>query len=149
MLPGELLDLLRQPSLCFVATILPDGSPHQTRVWVGTDGEHILINTDRRSQKARNIARDPRVAVSINDLGQSTGYWEIRGPVIAAVTGDAAAESIDALSQKYLGCDYPGFAGGREERLLLIIAATTITRPVDRRGAAARRNRADTGGQHR
>jgi PPOX class probable F420-dependent enzyme len=130
MLPEELLDLLRQPSLCFVATLLADGSPHQTRVWVGTDGEHILINIDRGSQKARNIARDPRVAASINDLGQSTGYWEIRGHVVATITGDVAAESIDALSQKYLGCPYPGFAGGREERLLLIIAAGTI-HPAD------------------
>jgi PPOX class probable F420-dependent enzyme len=141
-LPDELLDLLRQPSLCVVATLLPDGSPHQTKVWVGTDGKHILINTDQGSQKARNIAEDPRVSVFINDRGQSTGFWEIRGPVVATDTGDAAAESVEAFSQKYLGYPYPGFTGRREERLLLIIAARTITRPVDRRGVAAQQDQA-------
>ena len=58
-LPDELLDLLGRPSLCFVATIMPDGSPQLTQTWVSTDGEHILINTPDHSQKARNVARDP------------------------------------------------------------------------------------------
>ena len=64
-LPDDLLDLLRRPSLCFVATVMPDGSPQLTQTWVSTDGEHIVINTPDRSQKARNVARDPRVAVNI------------------------------------------------------------------------------------
>jgi Pyridoxamine 5'-phosphate oxidase len=51
-LPSELLELLRRPSLCFVATIMPDGSPQLTQTWVTTDGEHIVINTPDWSQKA-------------------------------------------------------------------------------------------------
>jgi hypothetical protein len=47
-LPDELLDLLRQPSLCFVATIMPDSSPQLTQTWVSTDGEHILIKSSTR-----------------------------------------------------------------------------------------------------
>lgn len=135
-LPSELLDLLDQPSLCFLATAMPDGSPQLTQVWVGTDGEHILINAVGNSQKVRNVARDPRVAVNICVRDEPRRYWAVRGRVVA-MTADGASGHIDTLSQKYLGCSYPGFAGGREDRVLLIIVADTVTRPIDRRPAAA------------
>ncbi len=64
-LPDALLALLRQPSPCFIATTMADGSPHLTETWVDTDGEHILINSVQGYLKVRNIARDPRVAVAI------------------------------------------------------------------------------------
>ena len=66
-LPDELLDLLGRPSPCFIATIMPDGSPQLTQTWVRTDGVHILINTPDHSQKARNVAREPHVAVNVVD----------------------------------------------------------------------------------
>ena len=56
-LPTELLDLLRRPSPCFIATVMPDGSPQLTQTWVTTDGEHIVVNVVDGLQKARNIAR--------------------------------------------------------------------------------------------
>jgi hypothetical protein len=62
-LPGGLLALLRQPSPCYLATLMPDGSPQLTQTWVDTDGEHILINSVAGFQKIRNIERDPRVAL--------------------------------------------------------------------------------------
>ena len=80
-LPDELLDLLGRPSLCFVATIMPDGSPQLTQTWVSTDGEHIVINTPDHSQKARNVARDPRVAVNVADPGNTRRYFAVRGRV--------------------------------------------------------------------
>ncbi|MDT5034708.1 MAG: hypothetical protein QOC94_4879 [Actinoplanes sp.] len=49
-LPDELVELLRQPSLCFVTTLMPDGSPQMTEVWVDTDGRNIIVNTVRGSQ---------------------------------------------------------------------------------------------------
>jgi PPOX class probable F420-dependent enzyme len=66
-LPEDLIALLHQPSLCYVATLMPDGSPQVTQTWVGTDGEHIVINTVQGFQKLKNVERDPRVAVSVSD----------------------------------------------------------------------------------
>jgi PPOX class probable F420-dependent enzyme len=65
-LPDELLELLEKPSTCYIATTMPDGSPQLTQVWADTDGTHILINTVQGHQKARNIDRDPRVAVTVS-----------------------------------------------------------------------------------
>ena len=71
-LPNGLIVLLRQPSPCFVATLMPDGSPQLTQTWVDTDGEHIVINTVA-AQKIRNIERDPRVALTVSDPENPTG----------------------------------------------------------------------------
>ncbi|MFF4130697.1 pyridoxamine 5'-phosphate oxidase family protein [Streptomyces mirabilis] len=63
----ELLELLRRPSPCFIATTAPDGSPQLTQTWVDTDSENILINTVEGDRKAKNVQRDPRVALTITD----------------------------------------------------------------------------------
>ena len=106
-----------------------------TMTWVDTDGEHILINTVQGSQKARNVARDPRVTVGVCHRDQPHRYWEIRGRVIATDTSPAARRHIDTLARRYLDAAYPGFTGGNEKRVILIIAAATINQPVDRRPA--------------
>jgi PPOX class probable F420-dependent enzyme len=69
-LPEGLIALLRQPSLCFLATVMPDGSPQVTQTWVDTDGEHVVINSVRDHQKVKNVARDPRVAVNVCDVAR-------------------------------------------------------------------------------
>lgn len=124
-LPDGLLELLRRPSPCFLATLMPDGSPQLTQTWVTTDGDHILINSPDWTQKVRNVARDSRVAVNIVDPDNTRRYYAVRGRVIAT-TADGAAESIDEISQKYLGRPYPSFSGKPETRLLLTIAADSI-----------------------
>ncbi len=101
-LPEDLLDLLRKPSPCFVATLMPDGSPQLTETWVHTDGEHVVINIVDGHQKARNIARDPRVAVNIADPDDIRRFYAVRGRV-SAVTTEGGRESIDEISHKYLG----------------------------------------------
>jgi PPOX class probable F420-dependent enzyme len=127
-LPDGLLELLRRPSPCFLATVMPDGSPQLTQTWVTTDGQHILINTPEWTQKVRNVARDPRVAVNIVDPGNTSRYYGVRGRVIAT-TADGAAGSIDEISRKYLGRPYPNFSGRPETRLLLTIDADSIVSP--------------------
>src|SRR5882672_4732515 len=104
-LPGDLIALLRQPCPCFLATSMPDGSPHLTQTWVDTDGQHILINSVRGFQKIRNIERDPRVAVNITDPGTPGRYFAIRGRVLGMTT-DGAAEHIDKLAVRYTGAPY-------------------------------------------
>jgi PPOX class probable F420-dependent enzyme len=128
-LPDELLDFLRRPSPCFVATLMPDGSPQLTQTWVTTDGEHIVINIVDGMQKARNIRRDPRVAVNIVDPDDPGRFYAVRGRVIATTT-EGGAESIDAISQKYLGRPYPNFRGVPETRVIVTIEAETITAPL-------------------
>ena len=56
-LTEELLALLRQPSTCYVATLMKDGSPQVTQTWVDTDGEHVIINSVQGYVKLKNIER--------------------------------------------------------------------------------------------
>lgn len=124
-IPQGLLDLLGKPSPCFLATLMPDGSPQLTQTWVTTDGEHIIINTVTTHQKARNVARDPRVAVNVADPADISRYYAVRGRVVDTTT-DGAAESIDDIAGKYLGGPYPRFGGASEQRLLLTIEIDRI-----------------------
>src|SRR5690349_10342823 len=98
-LPQDLVTLLRGRALGFIATVMPDGSPQLTEVWVDTDGENVVVNTVQTHQKARNVGRDPRVAVNIADPDQPTRYWAVRGTVVEATT-DGGAAHIEALSQR-------------------------------------------------
>ncbi|MEV5717875.1 PPOX class F420-dependent oxidoreductase [Amycolatopsis mediterranei] len=125
-LPGDLLALLREPSLCFLSTLMPDGSPQLTQTWVDTDGTHVLVNTVLGHQKQRNIARDPRVALNVADRVRPSRYFAIRGQVIDT-TEDGAVEHIEKLSQRYLGGPYPWWGGRDQTRLLLTIKADRIT----------------------
>lgn len=127
-LPAGLLDLLRRPSPCFVATVMPDGSPQLTQTWVTTDGEHLVINIVEGMQKARNIARDPRVAINVVDPDNVARFYAIRGRVIATTT-EGGAESIEDLSHKYLGRPYPNFRGVPETRVIVTIEADSIVEP--------------------
>jgi hypothetical protein len=66
-LPEQLVALLRKPAVCYVSTTMPEGSPQITQTWVGTDGEHVVINIVQGMQKARNLERDPGLALVVSD----------------------------------------------------------------------------------
>jgi PPOX class probable F420-dependent enzyme len=123
-LPDDLVALLRAPSPCFLTTLMSDGSPQITEVWVDTDGEHVVINTFEESLKVRNVRRDPRVAIAIADVEDVRRYRSVRGEVVE-VTTEGADVHINDLSHKYLGTDYPGFAG-EVTRIKLIIDAHKV-----------------------
>ena len=124
-LPADLVDLLRQPSVCFIATTMPDGSPQLTQTWVDTDGEHVLINTVEGFQKVRNVERDARVAVSVIDPANPFRYFTVRGKVVSTTT-DGATDHIEMLSQKYTGGPYAWYGGRDQVRVLLTIAADRV-----------------------
>jgi PPOX class probable F420-dependent enzyme len=124
-LPDELLRLLREPSPCYIATIMADGSPQLTQVWVDTDGEHVLINSVDTHLKVRNIRRDPRVAVTIGDPADPHRYVQVRGR--AELSYEGAAEHIDKLSLKYTGHPYAWYGGRDQIRVLLTITADRIS----------------------
>ncbi|MGA9114104.1 MAG: PPOX class F420-dependent oxidoreductase [Candidatus Dormiibacterota bacterium] len=124
-LPDGLVALLRKPSLCFVTTLMPDGSPQITQTWVDTDGEHVIINTVQTHQKVRNVERDPRVAVGICDPSNPSRYYAVRGRVVR-ITTEGGAEHIETLAQRYLGGPYPWYGGRDRVRVMLTISADKI-----------------------
>jgi PPOX class probable F420-dependent enzyme len=89
-----------------LTTLLPDGQPMTHVMWVDSDDEHILINTEAHRQKARNMRRDPRVTVTIWDAQDPYRYAEVRGEVVDTVAGPEARAHIDELSRKYHGHEY-------------------------------------------
>ncbi|MCW2716819.1 PPOX class F420-dependent oxidoreductase [Pseudonocardia sp.] len=125
-LPDDLLALLKQPSPCYLTTLMPDGSPQITLTWVDTDGTNILINTVQTHQKVRNIERDPRIAVAVSDPAAPARYFAVRGRVTGTST-EGAVEHIEALAQRYLGTPYPWYGGRDQVRLILTIEARRIT----------------------
>jgi PPOX class probable F420-dependent enzyme len=126
-LSEEVQKFLDEPNLCIFVTLMKDGSPQATMVWVDHDGEHVLINTPSGSQKDRNLKRDRRVALCVIDHAQGRRYMQIRGRVLDVVGGDEALEHINKVSQKYSGRDYPFREG--EQRVKIIIEPRRITTP--------------------
>ena len=125
-LTEDLLDLLRRPSICYLATSMPDGSPQLTQTWVDTDGEHVLINTVRGHVKLRNVERDPRVAVTVADSDRPARYFQVRGRVLD-ITTEGATDHIETLAQKYLGTPYPWYGGRDQVRVILVIEPEQIS----------------------
>jgi PPOX class probable F420-dependent enzyme len=89
-----------------ITTMLPSGNPQTQLIWVGTDGERVVVNTEVHRQKFKNIERDPRVTLTIRDEQNPYRYAEVRGEVVETVRGQEARDHIDELSQKYHGQDY-------------------------------------------
>ena len=117
--------LLQEPAYCQLATLMPDGSPQNTQVWVDTDGKHILINTAQGRQKERNVQRDPRVAVNVVDPTNAWRIAMVRGRVVE-ITTDGADELIDQLAKKYLNEETYPFRRPEEVRVTLEILPDKI-----------------------
>ncbi len=112
-------------------TLMPDGSPQVTVVWVDLDGDRIVVNTAEGRTKPRNVRRDPRVAVSIFNQANPYSAAFIRGRVVK-VTHDGAEDSIDRLAKKYIGQDrYPWRQPGEQRVLLLVEPEQVATMMVD------------------
>jgi PPOX class probable F420-dependent enzyme len=106
-LPADVRALFEGPNIGHVATTLPDGSPHSVPVFVGIEGERIAFLTGPGSRKARNLDRDPRLAISVTDREAWWTMAQVRGHVAERLEGDAAFEVIDRLAHKYTGQPYP------------------------------------------
>ena len=103
-----------------VTTLMPDGTPQTTPVWIDADDDHILVNTEVHRQKYKNVTSDPRITVTIWDAANPWIYGEVRGKVVETVTGPEARAHIDALSRKYTGHDYANPI--QSERVILKVA---------------------------
>ncbi|TDD18970.1 PPOX class F420-dependent oxidoreductase [Kribbella turkmenica] len=117
MLDPVVREVLDTASFAHVATVLPDGSPHSTPVYVGTRGDQIVFFTGPRMRKARNLRRDPRVALSIVPVDNPFQPVVVRGRVVEWIEGDEAWEIIDRLVAKYIDERYPR----DDERMVLVV----------------------------
>ena len=95
--------LLDEPNLAFLATVMPDGAPQVSPVWVDRENGYVRVNTAVGRVKEKNLRRDPRVAVSVADRNDPYTKVDIRGRVVEMVEGSDADEHIDSLSEKYRG----------------------------------------------
>jgi PPOX class probable F420-dependent enzyme len=126
VIPERFLDLFEKKAFANLVTLMADGSPQVTPVWVDFDGARVIINSARGRQKDRNIKRNPSVALAISDPGNPYRYLEVRGRVVE-ITEEGASEHIDRMAKKYLGVDkYPGRAPG-EVRVLYRIEPLHVT----------------------
>jgi PPOX class probable F420-dependent enzyme len=106
-IPQSHLDLFTKKAFAHLATLMADGKPQTTPVWVDYDGERVVINTAEGRQKDKNMQRDGRVALSISDPDNPYRYLEVRGRV-SERTHQGADQHIDAMALKYLGqAKYP------------------------------------------
>ena len=118
-LDKKTIQMASGPNYATLTTIFKNGVPQTHVMWVDTDGENILINTEIHRFKYKNILKDPRVTVTIWKHDNPFKFVEVRGEVIAEITGQEARDNIDKLSQKYWEKPYPFPI--QSERIVLVI----------------------------
>jgi PPOX class probable F420-dependent enzyme len=117
-LSAEAGNLMDRPNFAHLATLMPDGSPQSVPVWVGREGEHLIICTGEGSLKAKNTRRDPRIALSIVDFDNPYEEVQIRGRVVER-RPDPDLKVMDLISHKYTGKPFP--MRNPEGRVALIV----------------------------
>lgn len=125
-IPEAYHDLFEKSTFAHVVTLLPNGTPHSTPVWVDYDetDDRILVNTERHRRKAKNVRRNPAVAVSMTDPENPYRFLSVSGEV-DEVTTERAREHIDELAQRYMGeATYPNPI--ESERVILRIRADEV-----------------------
>ena len=120
-LDADTCRLLDAPNFASLATLMPDGSPKNEPIWVGREGDHILIATDSRGIKGKNLALDGRVALSVTDYQNPYEQVLIRGRVIET-RDDNDLVVLDALSEQYLGKPFPRRKWS--SRVVYVVSAT-------------------------
>ncbi len=107
-LDPQVRELLEGANFVSLATLMPDGAPHATAVWTILELDRpCFFTSDPSSRKARNVAADPRVAMTVVDRENPYRAGQLRGQVTETVDGDAALEIIDRMSRLYTGADFP------------------------------------------
>lgn len=112
--------LISAPNIGNLATLMADGSPHVTPVWIDWEDNHVLVNTAEGRQKLVNVRRDPRVAVSVFSSDNPYEMVSIRGRVVGT-THEGADEHIDKMAKKYLGRERYPFRRQGEQRVIIRI----------------------------
>lgn len=114
--------LLQEPQIAQFATVMADGSPQVTPVWIDVeqDGSHLMVNTAEGRLKTRNVEREPHVAISVVDSQNPYRYTIVRGTIVER-RHEGADAHIDAMAKKYLNQDTYPMRTAQEQRVILWI----------------------------
>jgi PPOX class probable F420-dependent enzyme len=126
VIPENYTDLFEKQAFGNLGTLMQDGSPQVTPVWVDYDGKYVRFNSAKGRVKDKNIRRDPRVAVTLQDPANPYRYLEVRGRVVE-ITENGADDHINKLSQKYLGKSVYPFRQPGEVRVLYKIEPQKVS----------------------
>ncbi len=118
--------LFTEPNFAHLATLMPDGSPQVSPVWVDLDGDRIIVNTAEGRAKPRNVRRDPRVAIAVYSQQNPYAHATVRGRVVE-ITHEGADAHIDKMAKKYLGQDKYPYRQPGEERVIFVVEAERVT----------------------
>jgi PPOX class probable F420-dependent enzyme len=124
----DTVELARGANYGTITTALPGGNFQSQVIWVHTDGERLVVNTEVHRQKFKNVEQDPRVTLTIRNEQDPYHYAEARGRVVEIEGGQRARDHIDELSQKYHGQDYdPDDIKSERVMLWIVSDRQTIT----------------------
>jgi PPOX class probable F420-dependent enzyme len=126
VIPEAYLDLFEKQAFANLGTLMKDGSPQVTPVWVDYDGKHVRINSAKGRVKDKNMRRDPRVSLSLQDPANPYRYLEVRGRVVE-ITEKGADDHINKLSKKYLGNPVYPFRKPGEVRVTYVIEPEKVS----------------------
>jgi PPOX class probable F420-dependent enzyme len=132
-IPNTHFDLFQAPVHAVLTTIMPDGTPQSSLIWVDYDGEYVLVNTTLERQKGRNMRMNPKVGVLVIDPKNSARWIEVRGQV-KEMTQEGAEEHADKLTQRYCknkqhfyGDIYPVEQKHKETRVIVKIEPRKVS----------------------
>jgi PPOX class probable F420-dependent enzyme len=120
MMTADVRRLIDGTPIAHLATIQPDGSPHSVPLWIGTHGDGVAVLTGPGSRKARNLRRDPRVAISLTPAGTTFPPVVLHGRLTGWLEGDDGWAVIDEIARKYTGQPYDR----TQERIVALIEIT-------------------------
>ena len=127
---AELSEKVKQaidaPNFWHVATVNPDGSPQSTTMWVALRDGQILLNTAIGRKKDRNLAGNPRVALSFSPPDSPYNAIAIQGRVVETYDGEPAEADIDSLAKKYIGEDVYPWRKPDERRRSFVVEPTHV-----------------------
>jgi PPOX class probable F420-dependent enzyme len=117
-----------------VATVMADGAPHVMPVWFVLDGDRIVFTTGRSSVKGRDLRRDPRVAIVVEDDTPPFAFVHVRGRAQISEDLDAMLPFATAIGARYMGADRAAEFGRRNAvpgELLVSVSPERVITLVD------------------
>ena len=116
-IPEQFQDIFQKKAFCQLATVMSDGTPQVTPVWFEYDGTHVVLNSAKGRTKDKNVRKNRKVALSIQDPDNPYRYVGLRGEVVE-ITEKGAEDHIDKLAKKYIGQDKYPYRGPGEVRVI-------------------------------
>jgi PPOX class probable F420-dependent enzyme len=124
--PAEARELLERPNYVHLSTLRPDGTPRNWVVWVGLEGDRVLICSTDESWKSKDMRRDPRVGLSVIDLDDPYRMASLQGRVVE-IRNDEGCRYMDPISFKYTSRPFPSRGADRVCFVIEIVRAQQTT----------------------